>query len=39
MVSLKIHSKGDFFRALLKEAGLLNNLRLGSNLIQIDTLL
>ena len=39
MVSLKIHSKGDFFRALLKEAGLLHNLRLGSNLIQIDTLL
>ena len=39
MVSLKIHSKGDFFRALLKEAELLHNLRLGSNLFQIDTLL
>ena len=25
MVSLKIHSKGDFVRALLKEAGLLHN--------------
>ena len=39
MVSLKIHSKGDFFRALLKEAGPLHNLRLGSNLVQIDALL
>ena len=39
MISLKIHSKGDFFRALLKEAGLLHNLRLGSNLFQVDTLL
>ena len=39
MVSLKIHSKGDFFRAFLKEAELLHKLRLGYNLFQIDTLL
>ena len=39
MVSLKIYLKGDFFRALLKEVGLLHNLRLESNLFQINALL
>ena len=38
-VNLKFHSKGDFQKTLLKEAGFLHNLRLESSLFHIYTLL